>query len=84
VRFRQQLHHFRHRIAKDDPRRPTAAGLPVDEIASVGCVPQLAGLIRKQRPNRPPAIAPLLKIPFGGYPAVVAAELAVHRGGMPA
>ena len=84
ARLRQQLHHFRHRIAKDDPRRPNSPVLQVDEVTSVGCVPQLAGLIRKQRPNRPPAIAPLLKIPFGGYPAVVAAELAVHRGGMPA
>jgi hypothetical protein len=81
ARLWQQLHHLGHRVANDDPRRPTSAGLQADKITSVGCLPQLAGLIRKQRPNRPPAIAPLLKIPFGGYPAVVAAELAVHRGG---
>jgi hypothetical protein len=27
VRHRQQLHHFRYRIAEDDARRPTSAGL---------------------------------------------------------
>jgi hypothetical protein len=27
VRLRQQLHHFRYRIAEDDARRPTSAGL---------------------------------------------------------
>ena len=37
VQLRQQLHHFRHRIPEDDPRRPTSVGL-IDEIASVGCV----------------------------------------------
>jgi hypothetical protein len=33
ARLWQQLHHFRHRIAKDDPRRPTSAGLTTDEVA---------------------------------------------------
>jgi len=36
----QQLQNFRHRIVKADPRRPTPAGLSVDEVAPVGCVPQ--------------------------------------------
>ncbi len=42
VRLRQQLHHFRHRIAKDIPRRLTSVALPVDEVAPVGCVSQPA------------------------------------------
>jgi hypothetical protein len=42
ARFWQQLHHFRHRIAKDNPRTPTSAGLQVDEVAPVDCVPQPA------------------------------------------
>jgi hypothetical protein len=33
---------FRHGIAKDDPRRPTSAGLNVAEIASFGRVPHPA------------------------------------------
>jgi len=39
ARLWQQLHHFGHRIAKDDPRRSTSADLQVDEIAPVGRVP---------------------------------------------
>jgi hypothetical protein len=35
ARVWQQLHHFRHRIADDDPRRPTSAGLKIDEVAKL-------------------------------------------------
>jgi hypothetical protein len=42
ARLWKQLHHFRHRIAKNDPCRPTSAGLKIDEVAPVGGVPQPA------------------------------------------
>ena len=41
-RLGQQLRHFQHRLAENDLRRPTSAGLAVDEIAPVGCVPHPA------------------------------------------
>jgi hypothetical protein len=44
ARLRQQLEHFRHRIAEDYPRRPTSAGLKIDEIVS-------GGYVRHDRPN---------------------------------
>src|SRR5437660_12416343 len=34
VRLGKQLHHFRHRIAKNDPRRPTSARLSVRNTTS--------------------------------------------------
>jgi hypothetical protein len=53
---RQQLDHFRHRIAEDDPRRPTSSGLPVGEVAPVGCVPQPAlSSQRRVRSGPPPS-----------------------------
>ena len=36
----QQLHHLRHRIADDDPRRPTSAGLKIDEVAKLSSLPE--------------------------------------------
>ena len=44
------------RIAEDDPRRPTSAGLPVGEVAPVGCVPQPAlSSQRRVRSGPPPS-----------------------------
>src|ERR1700730_3948891 len=42
ARLWQQLHHFRHRIAKDDPRRPTSAGFQVHEVAKPRSLPEPA------------------------------------------
>src|ERR1700730_18057483 len=40
ARLWQQLHHFRHRIADDDPRRPTSAGFKIDEVAKLRSLPE--------------------------------------------
>jgi hypothetical protein len=40
--LRQQPHHFRHRIAKDDPSGPTSTDFQIDKMTPVGRVPHPA------------------------------------------
>src|SRR5260370_29323428 len=40
TRLGQKPHHFGHRIAEDDARRPTSPGLKIDEIAKPGSLPE--------------------------------------------
>src|ERR1700739_3095904 len=50
----QQLHHLRHRIADDNPRRPTSAGLKIDEVAKPSSLPKPTTghtLVQRQLPR---------------------------------
>jgi hypothetical protein len=42
ARLWQQLHNFRHPIAKDDARRPASSDIKIGEVATLGCVPESA------------------------------------------
>jgi len=41
ARLGQKPHHFGHRIADDDPRRPTSAGLKMDKVTPARLHPTL-------------------------------------------
>jgi hypothetical protein len=44
TRLGQQVHHFGHRIGKDDPRRPASAGFKIEEVTPIGCIPEPAAI----------------------------------------
>ena len=56
VRHRQQLHHFRYRIAEDDARRPTSAGLNTAIMNILRSESTGSIHMSSKAPNMPPAI----------------------------